>query len=64
MAQKWAKNGPKMGQKHIFNILCPFCFILNKKKIEKKIENFQNLGQKWAKNGPKNADFGLFWTKK
>ena len=45
-AKKWAKNGP-------FNILCPFCFILNKKKLKTKIENFKNLDQKWPKNGPK-----------
>ena len=55
-----ATNGPKMGQKHIFNILCPFCFILNKKKIEKKIENIKNLGQKWPKNGPKMGQKHIF----
>ena len=63
---------PKMVQKHIFNIFCPFCFILNKKK-EKQIK----ILKIWAKNGPKmdpkwtkNAFFILicqffsFWKKK
>ena len=52
------KNLPKAGQKHIFKILCPFCFILNKFLF---FFNLKNLGQKWAKNGPK---MGAKWAKK
>ena len=50
MGQKWAKNGPKMGQKHIFNIL-----FLNNFVFKFFLFNLKNLGQKRGKKWAKTA---------